>query len=134
MKFQKKVRVPFSRVDAAGIVFFAHYFTVAHDAYEEFLRELGYPWEVWFENGSWLAPLRHVECDYFKPLVGGKEYTLEISVAKIGNTSYEMRYVYLDGTEPQAETRHVHAFMDRNTKKKMPIPDDIRGKLEKFTD
>lgn len=61
-------QVRFQDVDAAGVVFFARYFDLVHDAYAAFLESRGHPLASMFATPAWILPLRHAEADYLRPL------------------------------------------------------------------
>lgn len=129
MIFRKKTRVQFSQVDAAGILFFGRFFALAHDAFEEWLLMMGFSWGAWFQNPDWLVPLRHVEADYFKPLRGGEEYEIEVSLVELKESSFQARFRFFQGEALHAELRHFHVFVDPRFGGKIPIPGEVRRKL-----
>jgi YbgC/YbaW family acyl-CoA thioester hydrolase len=81
--FDLKFIVRFQHVDAAGVVFFARFFEYVHEAYEGFLSQLGLPLSTVLREQKWIAPLKHVEADYFRALRLGEEVTVQLVAAEV---------------------------------------------------
>src|SRR4051812_38085840 len=86
--------IPFDEADREDIVFFGNYFRLAHRALEQYLVQHGIAWKEWFANKEFGVPLRHVECDYLKPLKPGEEFFVSINVAEIGESSVHFAYEF----------------------------------------
>jgi YbgC/YbaW family acyl-CoA thioester hydrolase len=129
-----KYRVSFDEADGEGIVFFGNYFRLAHRAFEDFMPALGIPWHEWFKNDIWAVPLRHVECDYQRPLIPGQMIVVKINVESIGESSahfvYEIRDLDSGAVCAKLKTSHVFVTRPKNAMKKFRIPDEIRKRLE----
>jgi len=112
--------------DAAGVVFFAAYFEVAHDCYESFIDITNI-----IKNEDFTIPVVHAEADYALPLCAGDKITVQITLAKIGKCSFTLDYemVKQDGTSA-AKIRTVHATVSKKTSKPLKIPDSIKKRLE----
>jgi acyl-CoA thioesterase FadM len=82
------------------------------------------------KRGSWLAPVRHAEADYFKPLRFGDEVTVEICRAHLAETEATLGYriARAEGGEVCAVGQVVHTFVDVSFKR-IPIPDAVRRAL-----
>ncbi len=129
MIYKRKVTIHFSQVDAAGILFFGRFFGLASDVFEGWLKELGYEWDFWFKNPDWVAPLRHVEADYLRPLWGGQEYDVECTISEVGESSLKLRFEFKQGNQVHAEVRLVHVFASLQRGTKIPIPEAIRARM-----
>ncbi len=123
-------KVAFDEADGEGIVFFGNYFRLAHRALEAYLPGIGIPWEEWFKNPEWGAPLRHVEADYLQPLKPGDSFEARVQVTKIGQTSVQFSYEFLtvDGL-PITRLKTSHVFLNRQGTGKQAIPESIRRRL-----
>lgn len=146
--FRKSIKVKFYQADPAGILYFAELFNIAHDTFEDWIEDhIGIPWANWFlkkqkvrKNTGYLIPLRHVSCDYFSPFFPGKSYIVEVRLAQIQNSSFEVHYLFfpdqvkkkrkLKMSESKALLKMVHVFMDQKKKMKRTIPLSIRKKLQ----
>lgn len=119
----------FHLADAAGILFFGHAFTLAHQAYEHFVMEkLDYSWKEWFENPDWIVPIKHAEADYFCPLRAGEECQIELQVTAMSTSSFTLTAT-LKQQLPCCLVKTVHVFCNRPSLKKIPIPGDIQTRL-----
>jgi 4-hydroxybenzoyl-CoA thioesterase len=125
-------RVRFDEIDAAGIVYFARFFTWCHDAIEAMLEAVdgGY---VHLVNVRRLGfPAVHVEADYSAPLRFGEEVHIASTVERLGKTSIAIRFELTRASDHDhvATLRHVVAVTDLDAMRACPIPDDVRGALE----
>jgi acyl-CoA thioesterase FadM len=75
----------------------------------------------------------HMSCDFMKP-VGYRE-VIEVRpfVKEVGESSLQIQYDLQRGDELLAVGKTVHVHFDTRTKKKAPIPDDLRKKLVSVT-
>ena len=128
--YQQQITIPFQDIDAAGIVFFAHLFRYAHEAYEQFMSAHDHSLAEILKNGEYLLPLVHAEADYRQPLRHNEAITIELSIKKLGESSFTLQYHFLDSTENiRAVIETVHVTLDVSQKKPMPIPDSLRAIL-----
>ncbi len=132
--FRRPVTVRFDEADARGILFYGRVQALAHRVFEEFVvAELVDRWEDWFLSDRFIAPIRHAEATFHRPMRPGHRYGAELSVTKVGESSFEVvtRFVDPEATEPAvcAETRIVKVFADPAAMKKIPIPSAIRARL-----
>jgi len=132
--FTRPVTIRFDEADARGVLFYGRVQTLAHRVFEDFVvAELVGRWEDWFENPAFVAPIKHAEATFHRPMRPGQRYDAELMVTKVGDSSFEVRTRFVDrsGDEPAlcAETRVVKALADAATWKKISIPEDIRAKL-----
>jgi 1,4-dihydroxy-2-naphthoyl-CoA hydrolase len=116
-------RVALHDVDAGGVLFFAHLFRHAHDAYEAFMADIGHPLDRLIREGRTLLPLVHAEADYRSPLRHGQDVSVEVSVAAVGNSSFTLDYRFVDDEgRTCALARTVHAHLDRDRGASTPLP------------
>jgi 4-hydroxybenzoyl-CoA thioesterase len=135
-------RVRFDEVDAAGIVYFARFFSWCHDALEAMLEgiEGGYRGLV---NGRRLGlPAVHVEADYVAPLRFGDAVRIAATVERIGTSSIAVRFdlariapggqpaVEVASSDAVATLRHVVVVTDLEEMRARPLPDDVRAALK----
>jgi YbgC/YbaW family acyl-CoA thioester hydrolase len=129
--YQHQITIPFQDIDAAGIVFFAHLFRYAHEAYEQFMLTHGHSLADILKQGEYLLPLVHAEADYKQPLHLNEDIIIELSVKKLGDSSFTLQYHYLDNTnEVRAIVETVHVALNASQHKPMPIPDSLRAALD----
>lgn len=119
------------QTDAAGVLFFANYFTIAHDAYEAFLESISHPFSEIFAKKDYLLLIVHAEADYMQPLTVGEVVSVEIRVARMGRTSYSLAYSIKNGTgKAVGAVKTVHATVDGKTHRPIRLPDSLRSALE----
>jgi 1,4-dihydroxy-2-naphthoyl-CoA hydrolase len=128
--YQYPITIPFQDIDAAGIVFFAHLFRYAHEAYEHFMSEQGHSLASVLRGGELLLPLVHAEADYRRPLHHNESIIIELRVKKLGDSSFTLHYQFLDTAgELRAELQTVHVTLDATSRKPIAIPAALRTSL-----
>lgn len=131
--FVHRHRVRFDEVDAAGIVYFARFFTWCHDAMEAMLAPLDGGYTALVTTRRLGLPAVHVEADYRAPLRFGDEVLVEASVERLGKSSVALRFdlVRSPGREPVAVVKHVVSLVDLGVLRARPLPDDVRAVFER---
>lgn len=130
MAYKTQIFLPFHLADPAGIIFFGHVFTLAHQAYEEWIsKDLGIQWDDWFKNPNWIVPIKHAEADYMRPLIAGKICEVNLQLAEIRTSSFRLDYAFNLNGEVCCIVKHVHVFCERSSMKKIDIPLSIKPKL-----
>jgi acyl-CoA thioester hydrolase len=72
-------------------------------------------------------------CTFLAAVVFPETVTAGLAVGKLGNSSvrYEIGLFAEDGTQA-AEGWFVHVFVDRDSRRSVPIPDELRAALERL--
>lgn len=123
-------RIALHDTDAAGVLFYAHLFRHAHDAYEGLMTALGWPLPALVSGGTLALPLVHAEADYRHPLRHGDPVICEVSVAGVGQGSFSLDYAFLSPTGALAATaRTVHAALDRASGQAVALPPGLAAAL-----
>lgn len=130
--FTKPVTIRFEHTDAEGIMFFGNIYGLIHEAYEEFVRHLGFEYRDWFQDKSWGIPIRKSECEYSAPLLPGKTYDIAVSIPQMSDSTFTTKYTVSLGGKVHCEAQLVHTFVDRLTRAKTSIPAHVRGKFEAY--
>jgi 1,4-dihydroxy-2-naphthoyl-CoA hydrolase len=117
--------------DAAGILFFAHQFKIVHDVYEQFLTRIGFNFRDRFSKSDFFIVIVHAEADFHQPLTVGDTIEIELSVVRIGESSYTLEYrlTDLDGLVVGTAST-VHVTIDPISRKKIGLPGEFRTALE----
>lgn len=119
--------------DAAGILFFANQFKMVHDIYERFLAQIGFGFGDRFARRDFFIPIVHAEADFMRPLRVGDTIEIALTVAKIGQTSFSLKYRLTDGEGRAAGTAEtVHVTIDPDSGQKIDLPGLFRAKLEEM--
>ncbi len=117
-------------VDAAGVVFFANIFRIAHDIYEQFLKQIGYTFRERFAAADFILPIAHAEADYLHPLQVGDVIEITAQPVDIGNSSFAMIYHLTDfDGKVLASVRTVHVAVDAKTFRTIRMPENFRKQL-----
>ena len=122
--------VRFQDVDAAGIVFYARVFDYFHDAYVAFLRARGAPLERALQDRSWVAPLRHAEAEYLRPLRFGDAFTVTLVRVEVEETEFHIGYRIDANGEASCLGRTRHVSVDPVTFRRSPLPPTLRKALQ----
>ena len=127
--YQTKIKL--HDTDAAGILFFSHQFELIHDAYETLLETIGFSFAELIRNRDFFLPIIHAESDYKSPLFVGDPVEIQVVVENIGTTSFTFAYKLLNTKKEVVGTaKTVHVTVDKKTHQKIPIPKDMRSKIE----
>jgi 4-hydroxybenzoyl-CoA thioesterase len=125
--------VRFSHCDPGGIVHFPRFFDMINSAVEDwFAGALGLPFEAMHMRRRFGFPIVNTQCEFFKPCRIGERLALELSVARIGRASLELRLTGRIGGEERLRARNVRAMMSLETYRAMPIPEDLRRAMGAF--
>ncbi len=129
--FVDRRAIRFQDIDAAGIIFYPRVLEMFHDAYGAFLAFAGCPLPSVVKAGKWIAPVRHAEADYFKPLRFGDEVGVEICRAHVTETEATLGYrvVRSVGQELCVVGQVVHTFVDCASFKRTPMPEVLSRAL-----
>ena len=125
MTFQCDLYVPFHLADPAGILFFSHVFSLAHQGYEQLIQKgWNFEWSNWFQNADWVVPIKKAEANFFAPIRAGRNCCIEIAITAVSTSSFTLKSI-LSQQITCCEVTTVHVFCDRNGKTKIAIPDNI---------
>jgi YbgC/YbaW family acyl-CoA thioester hydrolase len=130
--FTKQQKVYFGHIDKAGIVYHPHFIDYFHQAYEDFMEELGFGTSGWREFNLKI-PVVNVDVDFVKPMEAGERLTIEVSVTHLGRSSMTFHYRCLDPVgEIVAEGTHTRVTVDEDFEA-CEIPAEFREALERHT-
>ena len=131
--FTRSVTVRFSHCDPAGIVYFPHYFDIFNGLIEDwYTEELGYNYAELIMGTRFGFPFVHLDCDFKIPSRMGDVIDLTLLVEKIGRSSLGIAIVcHKDGME-RLRAHMVTAMMSLESKQAVPLPQDLRDKIEAY--
>jgi acyl-CoA thioester hydrolase len=131
MKYLNKQFVRWDDLDAFGHVNNAKYLTFAQEARflwstEEFSKAMR-------ESSLIEMVVARAEIDFVAPIYdGGRFVDVEISVEKIGNSSFVLLYTISDGGKVFAKIKTVQVAVSLETKKSRPLTDTEREFLGRY--
>jgi len=127
--FGEQRQIRFQDVDAAGIIFYPRVLEHCHDVLLSFFAAAGAPLHEHLRAPTWLAPIRHAEADYFKPLRFGDAVEVALVAAEVAETEVTLgfRVARTSGGEVCAVAQSVHAFVSAQTFQRCPVPEPLRS-------
>ena len=128
-RFAVQRGVRFQDVDAAGIVFYARFFDMFHDAYADYLAAYGSPLPEVIRARQWAAPLAHAEADFLAPLRFGDTVEVALVAGRLDGSRLSVGYRMTRGSVACAVGVTVHVFVDVASFKKIPPPAEAAAAL-----
>ncbi len=126
MGFTVKRKINFYDCDAAGVLFFARIYELCHSAYEELIGSFNLKEDYW-NNEDYIVPIIKSEASYHKPLRYGELVEIEVKVAQLKSSSFELNYECRnENGEVTNKIRTVHVFVDKKTWKKKEMSNKIK--------
>ena len=85
-------------------------------------------------HGETIGLVIETQCNYFAPLAFPQTVEAGIRVAKLGGSSvrYEVGLFAQGETMTAAAGHFVHVYVDRDTRRPVPVPAPLRAVLEKL--
>ena len=127
-------RVRWGDCDPAGVIHTPRITYFALETIEDFQVALtGGAWGAMLRERGMGAPSVRTECAYLKPPRVEQVLRVSLRLERIGGASVTYLVEGLDDDGIRYfRVRHVACYVDNDTFKPMPIPDDIRGLLEAY--
>ena len=131
--FTRSIPVRFSHCDAAGIVYFPHYFDMFNGLIEDWYgQELGHDYAEFIMGRHYGFPFVHIECDFKIPSRMGETIDLTLLVERVGRSSLSINIVcHLNGLE-RLRARLITVMMSLKTRKPVRLPETLRDKIEAY--
>lgn len=131
--FTTERKIRFSHCDPAGIVYFVHFFDMVSGAVEDWFSEaFGFDAHSTFIRSRVGFPIVNTGCEFFRPCHLGDRLELELVIARLGRSSIEFSVTGRVGGEEKFRARHKVALMSLETQRALPIPADMREKMEPY--
>jgi 4-hydroxybenzoyl-CoA thioesterase len=134
--FRTPIKVRFSDIDNAGIVYYPRFLHYFHLALEEFFGAvLGIDFADVLHERNVSFPTVHVESSFHRRLKYGDQIEIEVTVREIGTTSIHWGYRgYLagEGDLVVVEGGNVTVCVEPGTFEKMAVPPWLRDALEAY--
>ena len=125
MSFTYKRTIHFSDTDAAGVMFFANYLALCHEAYEEALAAAGIDLKTFFADHGVVVPIAKSEATYLRPLSAGDQVRVSVAPTPLSENSYALacEVVKLGSAEKAAaRVRTEHVCISSKTRERLPLP------------
>jgi 1,4-dihydroxy-2-naphthoyl-CoA hydrolase len=131
MAFAYERNVHFADTDAAGVVYFARYLSLCHEAYEECLAASGIALQPFFQQAGLLLPIRSSNADYLRPLRGGDRVRVHVTVRAQGEDAFATEYALerLEGPRARLAARVTlqHVCIRADARDRAPLPPELRA-------
>lgn len=126
MNISNKV-IRLGHTDAAGRVYTAKYFELAHEAIEENLEKAGFPLSDFLNGTLPPMPIVHAEADFKSPLHLCDNVYLSVTWSLKGDSSVNSTTVFKDQDGALvAEVSMVHVCIDASSGKPCALPDVLK--------
>jgi 1,4-dihydroxy-2-naphthoyl-CoA hydrolase len=125
MPFSYARTIHFPDTDAAGVVFFANYLAIAHEAYEEALAANGINLRTFFADTGTVVPIAKCEAEYLRSLVCGDKLRVTVTPTLLTAHSFELRYELFRLGPPEklaARLRTEHVCIASASRERHPFP------------
>lgn len=135
LSFTSVQKIRFDDVDGAGIVYYPQFFHLCHAAFEDFFDDaapVSYPDMITARRVGF--PTVAIESQFSAPLAYGDVAIVELRVLAVGKSSLKMGYRIRRKRDGTAcfEATITTVYIDLDTQQSLPIPDDLRGILERM--
>jgi 4-hydroxybenzoyl-CoA thioesterase len=131
--FTTERKIRFSHCDPAGIVYFVNFFDMVNGAVEDWFGEaIGLTFNEMHIQRRVGFPIVNTGCEFFRPCHLGDLLVLELAIAKLGRSSIEFAVTGRVAKDEKFRARHKVALMSLDSQRALPIPDDLRDKMQPY--
>lgn len=131
--YQREVLVRFAHCDPAGIVFYARYFEMINGVVEDWFEdalETSFSGLLFHRNLA--TPTVHFNVDFAGRSMMGDRLTFELALTRFGNSSFDLSIDVSCRGETRMTVKQTLLFTDANAKGSVPIPVDLRKRMERY--
>ena len=135
MPFRASIKVCFSDIDNAGIVYYPRFMHYFHLAMEEFFaNEMGIEYADVLHQHNISLPTVHLESDFRRRLRYGDRISMEVRVIHIGQSSITWGYRGYRGDDEEmvVEGQNVTVCVKTDTFEKIDVPEWLRQGLASY--
>lgn len=125
MPFAYQRTIHFPDTDAAGVVFFANYLAMCHEAYEEALAAAGLKVAEFFSAHDVVVPIAKSSAEYLRPLRVGDRIRITVRPMPLSENSFAIDYELfrLHPVEKlAARLRTEHVSTSLKLRERVPLP------------
>ena len=132
--FETQTNIKLHDTDAAGVVFFANYFRIAHTAFEAFMKSIGCGVDYMLRSADFLILIVHAEADYKRPFQLGDTVSISLKATGTGTTSFVLTYLMRDSAgHVRVTVRTAHVAIDKKTGEKILLPEKVRNGIQSIS-
>jgi 1,4-dihydroxy-2-naphthoyl-CoA hydrolase len=125
MSFAYSRNIHFRDTDAAGVVFFANYLVLCHEAYEEALAAAGLEISTLFSSNDLLVPIAKSSAEYLRPLRVGDRVRITVKPEPVSANSFALNYEVFRVGPPEklaARVRTEHVSTSPRLRERVSLP------------
>lgn len=125
--------IRFSDSDPAGIVFYAEFFRMFNDLFEDWLvKRLEIDFAHQFQAEQRMFPLVHVDVDFKEARRMGQKMDMTLILKRLGRSSIGYDIVCHDDGLEILHAKFVTCVASKKTMETIEIPADIRARMEEY--
>ncbi len=127
----------YPETDAQAVVYHANFLVYCDVARVEYFRQMAGPdpgagREVWARRHNFDIVLVNANCDFRASARFDDLLTVSMHLDRIGTSSFTLAYRISRGDTLVCEARTVHVTIDRQSREKRPLPDELKQALTAF--
>jgi 4-hydroxybenzoyl-CoA thioesterase len=131
--FAREYPILFSHCDPAGIVYYPRLFDLMHTAMEDwFTYGLEQRFADLLMQRQLGTPTVATRVDFLSPARFGDMLRIEIRVTRLGRSAIDLRYDAFVADRAVLGGDHTICIFSRDTHRALPIPDDLRARMEAY--
>jgi 4-hydroxybenzoyl-CoA thioesterase len=134
--FRNPIKVCFSDIDNAGIVYYPRFMHYFHLSIEEFFsKKLGIDFADLLHKRNVSLPTVHVQSDFRQRVKYGDRIDVEVRILKIGRTSITWGYKGYRGSSPEellVEGHNTTVCVRTDTFEKIEVPEWLKKALTDY--
>jgi acyl-CoA thioester hydrolase len=131
-RLRERLRVRWAETDPQGIVFNGHYLTYFDVAITEYWRAIGKPYPASFVGSGVDVFAVKSTVEYVAPARYDDVIDVGCRAAKLGRSSIGFDLAIFRGDERITRGEVVYVTADPLARKSVPIPDWLRGAIERY--
>lgn len=133
MTFTKPYIIRLSHCDPTGFVFYPHYFHIFNALVEDWFYEgLEIAFDKLLMERQLALPSVKLETTFTKPTRMGETVDFWLTVSHLGSSSIRFTMGVDKDGEQRVRMNRVIVCVDQRTGKTVPIPHDVREKIQAF--
>jgi 4-hydroxybenzoyl-CoA thioesterase len=133
MTFTKSYIIRLSHCDPTGYVFYPHYFHIFNALVEDWFYEgLEFAFDKLLMERRLAVPSVKLETTFLKPTRMGETVDFWLTVSHLGRSSIRFTMGVDKDGEHRVRMNRVIVCVDQRSGKAVPIPDDMREKIQAF--
>jgi 4-hydroxybenzoyl-CoA thioesterase len=133
MTFTKPYIIRLSHCDPTGYVFYPHYFHIFNALVEDWFYEgLEFAFDKLLMDRRLAVPSVKLETTFLKPTRMGETVDFWLTVSHLGRSSIRFTMGVDKDGEQRVRMNRVIVCVDQRSGKAVPIPEDMREKIQAF--